>query len=145
MTDEELLERNRAGVPARQLARQLGVNKNVICGRLYRQRQKTADTEVIDQFERNKRNALAQAGTPRVKDRKTGRKAIGQEKQQLVQGGGDALALVGPRDCRYPIGTPGSAGFKFCRQPRHLTRPYCLHHLRLCIQVDKATTEAMPI
>ena len=45
---------------------------------------------------------------------------------------GKALELVGPRDCRFPIGTPGKPGFKFCRQPRHDDGPYCLHHARLC-------------
>mgnify|MGYP001588206255 CR=1 FL=1 len=137
MTDEEMLALNRAGRMASEIARLTGLTRAAVCGRLYRERQRTGDSEVIDQTERGKRM---------VKERHPakGRKAAGQEKQQLVQGGGDALALVGPRDCRYPIGTPGSPGFAFCRQPRHENRPYCLHHLRLCIIVDKQTAGAMP-
>jgi GcrA cell cycle regulator len=58
--------------------------------------------------------------------------ANAHEKQQVVQGGRQALELVGPRDCRFPIGTPGRPGFKFCRQPRHGDGPYCLDHARIC-------------
>lgn len=70
--------------------------------------------------------------------------AKGHEKQQLVQGGRQALELVGPRDCRFPIGTPGKPGFKFCRQPRHGDGPYFLHHARICYAKAGAAERRWP-
>jgi len=34
--------------------------------------------------------------------------------------------------CRYPIGTPGDANFRFCCKRSHGTSSYCEHHWRLC-------------
>lgn len=36
--------------------------------------------------------------------------------------------------CRWPIGHPGDAGFRFCREPRQGAKPYCDRHSALAYQ-----------
>ena len=71
---------------------------------------------------------------------------IHRNREADVTGGGAALAEVGPRECRFPIGSPSSPTFRFCREPRWLHSPYCAHHKRICeVRMNKATAEALPI
>lgn len=42
--------------------------------------------------------------------------------------------------CRWPIGTPGQPGFRFCGQPTAAGRPYCGTHCTVAYQ--KRTTSA---
>lgn len=48
-----------------------------------------------------------------------------------------AVAALTPGCCKFPLGDPRSAGFKFCGAPALATidehvRPYCAEHDRLC-------------
>jgi GcrA cell cycle regulator len=105
------------GLTQTDIGRLMGISRSIVAGVLTRAREEglIGRLELEDAAARRKVNW-----------------AKGHEKQQLVQGGRQALELVGPRDCRYPFGTPGKPGFKFCRRPRHGDGPYCLHHARLC-------------
>ena len=42
-----------------------------------------------------------------------------------------AVALLGPRGCRWPLGEPSDAGFAFCGAARLLRGSYCALHARL--------------
>lgn len=33
-----------------------------------------------------------------------------------------------PHHCKWPVGTPGTAGFGFCGDKRIIGLPYCVHH-----------------
>jgi len=40
------------------------------------------------------------------------------------------LWLVGPLDCRWPLGDPGRPGFRFCGRRAEDGRPYCHDHVQ---------------
>ena len=124
--DRSTAERNAAiirhwkfGLTQTGIGRLMGISRSIVAGVLTRAREEglIGRLELEDAAARRKANW-----------------AKGHEKQQLVQGGGEALANVQTRDCRYPLGHPGAAGFRFCRQPRHGDGPYCLHHAQVCYQ-----------
>lgn len=41
------------------------------------------------------------------------------------------LRAVSKRDCCWPIGDPGTKGFRFCDAPAHPGKPYCAEHCAL--------------
>lgn len=51
---------------------------------------------------------------------------------------GDGVSLVELKErmCRWPIGDPQEAGFKFCGGPSEEGLPYCSHHCRTAYQVN---------
>lgn len=51
---------------------------------------------------------------------------------------GDGVSLVELKEsmCRWPIGDPKEAGFKFCGGPAEEGLPYCSHHCRAAFQVN---------
>ena len=112
-----IIRRWKSGLTQTDIGRLMGISRSIVAGVLTRAR----EDGLIGQLELEDAAARRKANW-----------AKGHEKQQLVQGGGEALANVRTRDCRYPIGHPGSAGFRFCRQPRHGDGPYCLRHRRVC-------------
>ncbi len=124
--DRSTAERNAAiirhwkfGLTQTGISRLMGISRSIVAGVLTRAREEG----LIGRLELEEAAARCRANW-----------AQGHEKQQIVQGGRQALELVGPRDCRFPIGTPGKPGFKFCRHPRHGAGPYCLHHAQVCYQ-----------
>ena len=40
------------------------------------------------------------------------------------------LTPPGARCCRWPLGEPGTGGFRFCNEPAAAGRPYCEAHCR---------------
>jgi GcrA cell cycle regulator len=44
-------------------------------------------------------------------------------------------------DCRWPIGDPRHADFRFCGAPQAPLRPYCEFHWRMAVQVTRARQE----
>lgn len=48
---------------------------------------------------------------------------------------GNPFQVVAPaKGCRYPIGDPREASFRFCEKPHVLGRSYCADHLRRCYE-----------
>ena len=45
--------------------------------------------------------------------------------------GAAAVAGLGPRDCRWPLGEPGDAAFTFCGGVRWRRGSYCAVHARV--------------
>ena len=39
---------------------------------------------------------------------------------------------LGPRDCKFPVGDPGTSSFFFCGARKLPTLPYCAEHARRC-------------
>jgi len=48
-----------------------------------------------------------------------------------------AIAVLGVSGCRFPIGEPGAAGFRFCGAAR-LGRSYCADHMTIAVYVPSA-------
>ena len=48
------------------------------------------------------------------------------------------IRTLGPRDCRYPCGDPGTPSFFFCGARRLPTLPYCADHARRCYHPAKS-------
>ena len=42
------------------------------------------------------------------------------------------IATLGPRDCKFPVGDPGSPGFFFCGARKLDLLPYCAAHAARC-------------
>jgi GcrA cell cycle regulator len=40
-------------------------------------------------------------------------------------------AVTGDKPCRWPIGNPGTPGFRFCEAPALVGKPYCPEHAEL--------------
>jgi GcrA cell cycle regulator len=57
-------------------------------------------------------------------------KAAKPESVPHPKGGGVQLDKLGRHECHWPIGHPGTRGFRFCGQPAIGLRPYCDHHCK---------------
>jgi GcrA cell cycle regulator len=52
------------------------------------------------------------------------------------------IATLGPRDCKYPIGTPGEPDFFFCAACRAFPLPYCPRHCAVAYYPAKGRNDA---
>ena len=47
-------------------------------------------------------------------------------------------------ECQWPIGEPGTRGFRFCGEPAQAGKPYCLSHCRIAfVRVEQRREETI--
>jgi len=46
----------------------------------------------------------------------------------------EAVFCLDHKQCRFPIGDPQKAGFKFCDKPADKGKQYCAHHHSVCYE-----------
>ena len=123
------------GLTQTGIGRLMGISRSIVAGVLTRAREDglIGRLELEDAAARRKAN-WANGAEQRTRLRQgCGRQTDGLARRS-PKGGGNALAGVGARECRYPYGDPDKPGFKFCRLPRHGDGPYCLYHAQVCYQ-----------
>ncbi|MFL6797713.1 MAG: GcrA family cell cycle regulator [Xanthobacteraceae bacterium] len=140
-----------AGFSCSEIARELGVTRNAVLGKLHRLRLSGPQDIATAQVEQRRAARLARPKTPRPPSRRPWLPKAAQlgitEQQQLLsqafdaslppadiaihEGRGCTLLELGQHRCRWPISSPGLADFCFCGNEPVKGLPYCLGHARL--------------
>ena len=121
------------GLSFSQCAIQLGISKGSVAGACYRMGKMARMTK-------QKPPVILAPPSPKPSRKPVERKTKPAEKPKtapLSTKIDDDTGLYNPvlalknKDCRWPIGDPRSAKFRFCCAPREGTGPYCAEHTAL--------------
>ena len=142
----ELLERCfHAGLSCSQIAREMGVTRNAVIGKINRLGLSRPRDLATRQVEQRRAGRLAHPKLPRAPRPKRPRPDIFAQHAMLREafteppaadvpihnGRGCTLLELGRAKCRWPISTPGAADFCFCGNEPVEGLPYCLGHARI--------------
>ena len=136
-----------AGLTCSQIAREIGVTRNAVIGKMNR----LGLSRPRDMFAKPLRRAAGLAGpkTPRAWRPKRSRLNIFTQREILKaafpvrepreeipiipihNGRGCTLLELGERKCRWPISDPGANDFCFCGNEPVAGLPYCLGHAQI--------------
>jgi GcrA cell cycle regulator len=144
----ELLKRHfHAGLTCSQIAREIGVTRNAVIGKMHRLGLTRPRDVLVKQLKRAAR--LARPKTPRAAPWRSKRqrpsilvqhemlKAAFPEAEPrgddipIHEGRGCTLLELSRRKCRWPINNPGAEDFCFCGNEPVTGLPYCLGHARI--------------
>src|SRR5262245_5043590 len=150
---EEMKRRFDAGLSCSQIARELGVTRNAVLGKLHRLRLTRPRDLASAQSEQRRAARLKTPRPPSLKAlNKTWlprrvRMSIAAQHELLAQafdaavspveavpihnGRGCTLLELGSAHCRWPINNPGAADFCFCGNEPVKGLPYCAGHARI--------------
>ena len=143
---DELIARLRAlwaeGHSTAEIGRRMGISKNAVVGKAHRL-QLTARPSPIQRGELGTRRPAAPARRapllPRQPEPSPGLSREQGRPAPLQPPAAPALRTVQPAvrsgaramPCCWPIGEPGSPGFRFCDEPAVTGKPYCDAHVQL--------------
>lgn len=108
-TDEKIKQLKKLwqkGKTTAQIARELGLSKNSIIGKIHR-------LDLTSRPSPIKKKAFIVKAATKVQNRKMG------------------LLDLKSNSCRWPIGEPHEADFHFCGQPVSTGKPYCPEHCKV--------------
>jgi len=149
---EEMKRRFDAGLSCSQIARELGVTRNAVLGKLHRLRLTRPRDLASGQIEQRRAARLARPKTPRPPSpriwlpRRLRLNVAAQhellaeafwaapprvEEVPIHNGRGCTLLELGSAHCRWPINNPGAADFCFCGNEPVKGLPYCAGHARI--------------
>lgn len=149
-TDERVVLLKRLwveGKTAAEIAKLIGggVTRNAVIGKAHRLKL-SGRISPIQENSRVETGGARAVSAPRKPQKTTiakvsNREIIAPVQHQPVQenycfGDGVALVELKERMCRWPIGDPQDAAFKFCGGPSEEGIPYCNHHARVAYQVN---------
>ena len=136
-----------AGLTCSQIAREIGVTRNAVIGKMNRLGLSRPRDVVDRQLEQRRDARLARptiARLPRPKrprlnvfaPREILREAFPEQKPPaedipIHNGRGCTLLELGERKCRWPISDPGANDFCFCGNEPVAGLPYCLGHAQI--------------
>jgi GcrA cell cycle regulator len=148
-----LLKRHfNAGLSCSQIAREIGVTRNAVIGKMNRLGLSRPKEIIAAQQEHRRAARLARerapgisaAGAPRPRRPRLNifaqhemlAEAFGGvqpriEDVPIANGCGCTLLELGQEKCRWPIDNPGAADFRFCGSEPVKGLPYCLGHARI--------------
>src|SRR5260370_129972 len=140
----ELLERCfHAGLSCSQIAREIGVTRNAVIGKMNRLGLSRPKDVIGRQLERRRAARLARPKTPRNWRPKRPRLNIFAQHEMLIpafthaedipiyNGRGCTLLELSQGNCRWPISNPGAEDFCFCGNEPVKGLPYCVGHARI--------------
>jgi GcrA cell cycle regulator len=146
----ELLKRClHAGLSCRQIAREIGVTRNAVIGKMNRLGLSQPKDVIGRQLEQRRAARLARPKTPGTWRPKRPRLAISifaqhemlmaafpgsqpsAEDIPIFNGRGCTLLELSQGKCRWPINNPGAEDFCFCGNEPVKGLPYCLGHARI--------------
>jgi GcrA cell cycle regulator len=144
----ELLKRCfHAGLSCSQIAREIGVTRNAVIGKMNRLGLSRPRDVIGRQLERRRAARPAHPKTPRTWRAKRPRLNIFAHHEMLIaafsgpqphaedipiyNGRGCTLLELSQGKCRWPISNPGAEDFCFCGNEPVKGLPYCLGHARI--------------
>jgi GcrA cell cycle regulator len=144
----ELLKRClHAGLSCRQIAREIGVTRNAVIGKMNRLGLSQPKDVIGRQLEQRRAARLARPKTPGTWRPKRPRLNIFAQHEMLMaafprsqpsaedipiyNGRGCSLLELSQGKCRWPINNPGAEDFCFCGNEPVKGLPYCLGHARI--------------
>jgi GcrA cell cycle regulator len=144
----ELLKRCfHAGLSCSQIAREIGVTRNAVIGKMNRLGLSRPKDVIGRELERRRAARPARPKAPRTWRPKRPRLNIFAQREMLIaafpgpqphaedipiyNGRGCTLLELSEGKCRWPISNPGAAGFCFCGNEPVKGLPYCLGHARI--------------
>ncbi len=144
----ELLKRHfNAGLSCSQIAREIGVTRNAVIGKMNRLGLSRPKEVIAAQLEHRRAARLERAKAPGSFRPRRARLSIFVQHELLAAafGGGEpraeevpiadgcgcTLLELSPEKCRWPISTAGAADFRFCGNEPVKGLPYCLGHARI--------------
>ena len=131
--DRRCLELKKAGNSYNAIARALGISRNAVAGRLHRMRAVQVPA--------------ALAGKPAAPQPQTGNGGdcdlqpvcaapLGKD-NAWPQGAPTAVMTARPGTCRWPVGDPRDAGFRFCGAKALAGSPWCAGHAARAWEKDE--------
>jgi len=136
-----------AGLPCGQIAREIGVSRNAVIGKMNRLGLSRPKDEIGRQLEQRRAARLAHPKTPGTWRPKHPRLNIFTQHEMLIagfprpqpraedipiyNGRGCTLFELSQMKCRWPISNPGAEDFCFCGNEPVKGLPYCLGHARI--------------
>jgi GcrA cell cycle regulator len=145
----ELLKRRlHAGLSCGQIAREIGVTRNAVIGKVNRLGLSRPKDVIGRQLEQRRAARPARPKTPRTWRPKRPRRNIFAQHEMLMaafprpqaraeedisiyNGCGCTLFELSQMKCRWPISNPGAKDFCFCGNEPVKGLPYCLGHARI--------------
>jgi GcrA cell cycle regulator len=135
------------GLSCSEIARELGVTRNAVIGKINRLGLSRPEDAIAPQLEQRRTAGLARPKIPKAARPKRSRPSIFAQHEMLRasfpapnpraedipihDGRGCTLLGLGPRKCRWPISDPGAADFCFCGNEPVEGLPYCPGHARI--------------
>jgi GcrA cell cycle regulator len=139
-----------AGLSCGQTAREIGVTRNAVIGKMNRLGLSRPKDVIGRQLEQRRAARLARPKTPRTWRSKSPRLNIFAQHEMLMvtlrrpqppaedipiyNGRGCTLLELSQGKCRWPISNPGAEDFCFCGHGPRAGSPYCEYHARLAYQ-----------
>jgi len=144
----ELLKRcQHAGLSCSQIAREIGVTRNAVIGKMNRLGLSRPKDVIGRQMEQRRAARLARPKTPMAWRSKRPRLNIFAQHEKLMaafptpqppaevtpiyNGRGCTLLELSQGKCRWPISNPGAEDFCFCGNEPVEGLPYCMGHARI--------------
>jgi GcrA cell cycle regulator len=141
----ELLKRHfNAGLTCSQIAREIGVTRNAVIGKMNRLGLSRPKDVIAAQQEHRRAARLSRQKPPRTWRPKrldifaqheilaeAYPAAQRAEEVPIANGCGCTLLELGREKCRWPVSNPGVADFRFCGNAPVEGLPYCLGHARI--------------
>jgi GcrA cell cycle regulator len=142
----ELLKRCfHAGLSCGEIAREIGVTRNAVIGKINRLGLSRPKDVIGRQLEQRRTAKLARPKTPRTWRSKRPRQNIFAQHEMLMaapaedspiyNGRGCTLLELSQAKCRWPISNPGAEDFCFCGNEPVKGLPYCLGHARIAYRL----------
>jgi GcrA cell cycle regulator len=136
-----------AGLSCGQIAREIGVTRNAVIGKMNRLGLSRPKHVISEQLEQRRAARLARPKTPGTWRPKHPRLNIFTQHEMLIagfprpqpraedipiyNGRGCTLFELSQMKCRWPISNPGAEDFCFCGNEPVKGLPYCLGHARI--------------
>jgi GcrA cell cycle regulator len=142
---EQLKRCFHAGLSCSQIAREIGVSRNAVIGKMHRLRL-SRSKDVIDPQTEQRRVARPARPKATWRPKRPRPDIVAQQGMLSVafpkppscaedipisNGRGCTLLELGQEKCRWPINSPGAEDFCFCGNEPVKGLPYCLGHARI--------------
>ncbi|MBV8094030.1 MAG: GcrA cell cycle regulator [Acetobacteraceae bacterium] len=128
------------GLSAAEIARRLGASKNAVLGKVHRLHLPKRDSPI--------RRAATAGGTrrkrpivPKLRDIIPMKSVSAPVTPAMLPTPAPSFARTGKTPCCWPIGEPGTPGFRFCDALAVTGRPYCQQHCAVAYR--RPTTDEM--
>lgn len=131
---DQLMTLWESGLPASRIAAALGTGKsrNAILGKLHRlgklEAKPVERTDEERERPRPPRPPRQQPSMPKIVKAMAPPPKLVVPPPVAIRGAGVTIPTLEAHHCRFPIGDPGTADFRFCGHARHGGGPYCEAH-----------------